>query len=137
MASVSYRLDIDGGELSAQTQWHGRRTMSRLQRRTATQARQDVPVRTGNLGRQVREGDIRSVGPWQVDGSVEDHAHYALYVHEGTRPHTIQPRTAQALRFEIGGRVVFSKLVNHPGTKARPFLLNAGLRAAAEIAATS
>ena len=36
---------------------------------------------------------------------------------EGTRPHKIVPRFASVLRFEIGGKVIFTKLVRHPGTK--------------------
>lgn len=47
---------------------------------------------------------------------------YADMVHNGTPPHTIRPRNKQALRFRIGGRIVFAKVVHHPGTKARPFL---------------
>jgi hypothetical protein len=43
-------------------------------------------------------------------------------VHDGTRPHIIRPKRAQALRFRIGGRVVFAKVVHHPGTRPRPFL---------------
>lgn len=43
-------------------------------------------------------------------------------VNDGTRPHIIRPRRAQALRFRMGGRIVFAKLVHHPGTRARPFL---------------
>jgi len=61
------------------------------------------------------------------------------YVDKGTRPHKIYPRKAKALRFQSGyatktipgvigsmaggpfGDTVFSKGVNHPGTKARNF----------------
>ena len=35
----------------------------------------------------------------------------------GSRPHTIRPVDARALRFDAGGRIVFTKLVHHPGTK--------------------
>lgn len=47
---------------------------------------------------------------------------YAQFVNDGTRPHTIRPKKAKALRFVVGGQVVYAKLVHHPGTKARPFL---------------
>jgi hypothetical protein len=43
-------------------------------------------------------------------------------VNDGTRPHVIKPVTAKALRFKVGGRTVFARLVHHPGTRARPFL---------------
>jgi len=48
---------------------------------------------------------------------------YALYVHEGTKPHTIYPVKAKALSWVApGGTRVFAKKVNHPGTKANHFL---------------
>lgn len=47
---------------------------------------------------------------------------YSGFVNDGTRPHVIRPRNAQALRFRVGGRVVFARVVHHPGTRARPFL---------------
>lgn len=46
-------------------------------------------------------------------------------VHDGTRPHTIRPRNAQVLRFVVDGRVVFARVVHHPGTRARPFIQRA------------
>lgn len=132
MARVSARIELNEAELNDQSLAYGRRRMASLQRRIANQARQDVPVRTGNLGRTVGEGQIRVTGPRSVSGSVHAKADYALYVHEGTRPHIIRPRRAQALRFQIGGRTVFAKMVRHPGTKARPFLRNAAVRIAAQ-----
>lgn len=47
---------------------------------------------------------------------------YAEYVNDGTRPHIIRPRRAQALRFVVGGQIVFARVVRHPGTRANPFL---------------
>lgn len=104
--------------------------MASLQRRIANQARADVPVRTGHLGQSIGEGPITFTGPRTVHGSVHVNADYAVYVHEGTRAHVIGPRRAKALRFQIGGRTVFAKLVRHPGTRARPFLRNAAHRVA-------
>jgi predicted nucleotide-binding protein (sugar kinase/HSP70/actin superfamily) len=37
----------------------------------------------------------------------------------GTRPHRILPRFKQALRFAVGGVIVFARYVLHPGTKAK------------------
>jgi hypothetical protein len=128
---VSYRLDLNRPELDRQSEAFGRRRMRSLQRRIANQARADVPVRTGNLGRSIGEGQVRVTGPRTVSGSVHATARYAAPVHEGSRPHVIRPRRAKALRFEIGGRTVFAKMVRHPGSRSRPFLRNAGLRVAA------
>lgn len=131
MATVRVRVELDERELNDQSRVFLRRRMASLLRRTATQARADVPVRTGNLGRTIGEGPISFTGPRTVHGSVHAKADYALYVHEGSRPHLIRPKRAQALRFQIGGRTVFAKLVRHPGTRARPFLRNAAQRIAA------
>lgn len=47
---------------------------------------------------------------------------YAQMVNDGTRPHPIRPKNAQALRFTVGGQVVYAKVVHHPGTRPNPFL---------------
>jgi hypothetical protein len=130
MATVRAHVELDERELNDQVRTFERRRMASLQRRVANQARADVPVDTGHLGQSIGEGQIRFTGPRTVEGSVHALAKYAAPVHEGSRPHLIRPRNAQALRFQIGGRTVFAKLVRHPGTKARPFLRNAGLRIA-------
>ena len=38
---------------------------------------------------------------------------------QGTRRHSIRPRRKRFLRFSAGGRIVYTKHVNHPGTKPR------------------
>lgn len=121
-------FELNGPELEKQLRGLLVARMESLQRRVANQARQDVPVKTGHLGRSIREGSVRFAGPLVVSGSVEATASYAAAVHEGSRPYVIRPRTANALRFNIGGRTVFAKMVRHPGSKARPFLRNAALR---------
>lgn len=49
----------------------------------------------------------------------------ALWHHEGTVPHRIVPRNARLLRFVSGGRVVYARGVNHPGTQPNRFLTDA------------
>lgn len=106
-----------------------------LVRRGATQARADVPVRSGNLGRTIGTDPMRPTGPFSVSGGIYAggrQAPYAIPVHEGSRPHKIVARRAPMLRFfweKIGKNVAF-RSVNHPGVKARPFLRNAAIRAA-------
>jgi hypothetical protein len=48
----------------------------------------------------------------------------ALIHHEGSKPHTIVPRRAKALAFysSRAGGMIFTKRVNHPGTKPSRFL---------------
>lgn len=51
-----------------------------------------------------------------------DHKSYSLFVHEGTKAHIITPKKAKVLAFKIGGNLVFSMEVKHPGTKPIRFL---------------
>lgn len=54
------------------------------------------------------------------------HVPYALFHHEGTKPHIIKARKAKALRFTgRDGRIVFRKQVSHPGTKPNRYLVDA------------
>lgn len=125
---VTVRIDVDPSRLASTAGPIIRRRLASITRRIANQARVDVPVLTGNLGRSIREDEIKAVAPLVVEGGVTAHADYAAAVHEGSRPHIIRPRRAQALRFEVGGRTVYARMVRHPGTKARPFLRNAAER---------
>ena len=118
--------------LTDQIQAIGRSRMASLQRRIANQARQDVPVKTGNLGRSIGEGRIGFSGPRMITGSVHAAARYAAAVHEGRRARVIVPRRAAALRFQIGGRTVFAKMVRQGPVKGRPFLRNAAQRVASQ-----
>lgn len=49
---------------------------------------------------------------------------YAIFVHEGTRPHIIRPKNKKGLANKKTG-AFFGKEVHHPGTKANPYLQNA------------
>ena len=70
-----------------------------------------------------------------VEGGIRDNGmlvswrgkrvNYAFFVHEGTRPHKIEPKKKKALRWTAGGAFKFAKKVNHPGYKGDPFLRNA------------
>lgn len=47
-------------------------------------------------------------------------------LHElGSRPHIISARPGRTLRFKQGGRVVYAKVVMHPGTRPNPYLVTA------------
>ncbi len=131
MAAVRAHIALHEGRLNDQVRDIASRRMASLQRRIATQARADVPVATGNLGRSIGEGPRAFTGPRTIRGSVHASAHYAAPVHEGRRARTIRPVRAKALRFVVGGRVVFAKVVHQGPMKGRPFLRNAGLRIAA------
>lgn len=125
MAEANYTFRVDTGALGRQVAPILARKAASITRRITAQARQNAPVRTGNLARSIEPDPIRFSGPFRVDTGVTAHANYAAAVHDGTRPHVIRPRVARALKFQMDGRTVFAKSVRHPGTRARPFLRNA------------
>lgn len=48
-------------------------------------------------------------------------AAYGPEVEYGTEPHVILPKNGEFLVFMIGGKKVFTRKVNHPGTQAQPY----------------
>ena len=56
-----------------------------------------------------------------------------MYVVEGTAPHEIRPVNASVLAFAVGGRMVFTSLVRHPGTKPNPFMERAAEDARSKV----
>ncbi len=118
-------------------------------RQTLNRARVLCPKDTGNLANSlVMTMRARRTS---VTGTVETRVKYATWVHNGTEPHKIYPKGKGALTFfwpkvgavtivPRGGRtmtglrkskkhgvvfVIGKGYVNHPGTKARPFLVDA------------
>lgn len=101
-----------------------------------------VPRKTGNLGRSIGIGRVTS-----TYAETRATASYAAFVELGTRPHTIVPRRAKALRFAVGGNatlsgrprsgssVIFTKRVRHPGTRAQPFMVPGAKRAVEQLGA--
>lgn len=88
-------------------------------RAVLARARANAPKRTGFMSRSIRaQVQKRSA-------TIISPAPYSLFVEKGTRPHVILPVRASVLAFEVGGQMVFAKKVNHPGTKAQPFLMPA------------
>ena len=89
--------------------------------RAVNRAKILAPVDTGRLRASIR-GRANRTWTLRPQFTIESNVEYAAFVNDGTRPHIIRPRTARVLRFEVGGRVVYARVVHHPGTRARPFL---------------
>lgn len=81
-----------------------------------------APVDTGRLRAAI--GPPRYSRTWTLrpQVTIDVNVDYAGFVNDGTRPHVIRPKNAQVLRFVVDGRVVFAKVVHHPGTRAHPFM---------------
>lgn len=75
---------------------------------------------TGRLSRSVHSVMPVAQTPNGVVGSVKqsgDVKYGAIHEFGGKTPaHVIEPKKADALRFTIGGKVIFAKRVNHPGS---------------------
>ncbi len=91
--------------------------------RVERRARQLVGVDTTRLIRSIRQE--RGAGFIDIVAGRPGQTGYIMPHHDGARPHIIRPRRAKALRFVIGGRVVFARKVNHPGSVGTQFLRNA------------
>lgn len=94
------------------------RAVERTRIDVQNEARRRAPVDTGRLRSSIvsrAEGGGRSLG--YVVGS---NVNYAADVEYGTAPHVIKPRYKQALYWPGAAHPVAS--VNHPGTRAQPFL---------------
>ena len=75
-------------------------------------------VVTGNL----RRGIGTNIS--QTQGEVHtSNIKYAIYVEKGTKPHIIKPKNKKMLYWKCASHPV--KLVNHPGSQAKPYLIPA------------
>jgi len=73
------------------------------------------------LQRQIAEIMLRRAGGvyWEINSEVQPSSDgaSATIVTPHSKPHLIVPKDKKALRFEIEGREIFAKYVNHPGSK--------------------
>jgi hypothetical protein len=96
------------------------RFLAKRAQRLVTLSRRQVGKKTRALEKSISYNITRdSRGLVAVVGS---NNRIALMHHNGTRPHIIVPKTAKTLRFYSRGRIVYSKMVRHPGTKPNRYL---------------
>ncbi|WP_298036082.1 HK97 gp10 family phage protein [uncultured Campylobacter sp.] len=74
----------------------------------------------GNLKKDIKVFDDRS-NDLSIGVGNSALVSYAKFVYFGTRPHVIKPKKMKALANKKSGQI-FGKSVNHPGTKANPYL---------------
>jgi hypothetical protein len=107
-----------------------------LQFETVAGAKAKVPRKTGHLGRSILPGHVS-----RQSAQVTVNANYAAAVELGTKRHTIVPKRARVLAWpsteggrrlsgrartgKAAGPMAFAAKVNHPGTKAQPYLVPA------------
>lgn len=123
MASVT----IDRSRLERMLRLPGGLVERNIRRRTERVADEARRLAPGSMSEQITTRVDRAGR--EVQGHVISNHFATQFVIKGTRPHQIRPVRAQALRFTVGGRVVYAKLVNHPGTDPNNFLAEALRRA--------
>ncbi len=117
------RIRLDRVAVRAELNRIAGRDVARVAREVETLAKLYAPVDTGRL-----RGSIQARPRVTFRGPtirVEANVNYATFVENGTDPHVIRPKNKKVLKFRVGGRVVYAKIVHHPGTKAVHFMARA------------
>ena len=86
---------------------------------TAQLIKPQVPERTGKGRRSVRRKNA------SMKRATVSAIYYVGILDKGAKAHTIEPRKASSLKFQAGGRTVFSKRVHKPATRGRRFAIRA------------
>jgi HK97 gp10 family phage protein len=107
-----------------------KRAIEKTAQRIERDAKRNALVDTDRLRSSITHKKVNDY-LWRVGTNVG----YAPHVEFGTSPHTIKPRSKQALAFVSDGQKVVVKKVKHPGTKAQPFLLPAAEKNRARLIA--
>ena len=112
------RFSVDVGKLSDKTKGNVQIVLNNTGFKIETKAKGNVPVDTGHL----RRGITTKIGDMEVIVHTSN-IKYARGVEFGTRPHLIKPKNKKALYWKGAKHPV--KSVNHPGSKAKPYLIPA------------
>ena len=85
-----------------------------------------APLKTGELILSIGSVQRGTFSRGTLSGVVSASAPHAASIEDGSKPHVIRPKKKRALRWPSGGTGAngwaFAKKVNHPGTRAQPFL---------------
>jgi len=129
---ADYKLVIDGAamaELLRSPAGPVGRMLIVRSTRVQTAAKAQAPRRTGCLQDSIVKraetfnGELAVRIQSDTTPCSPERISYSLFVHEGTAPHDIYPKSpGGVLAFEVGGVTVFATHVSHPGTKANRFL---------------
>jgi hypothetical protein len=126
--SVSTSFDLHRGRIERMLRLPGGMVWNNMERRVRRVEAEAIRRAPGGMKARIR-AQVRRTGTGDFQGVIKVDHPAAIYVLNGTRPHRIVPRTKKALRFTVGGQVVFATVVHHPGNKQNNFLKEA-LRAA-------
>lgn len=94
--------------------------ITNLAARTTALAKAQVGVDTGQLRDSI--GFTVKFGAGPVSARIGSSNRIALLHHEGTKPHIIKAKTGKSATFQIHGKIVYTKIIRHPGTKPNRYL---------------
>jgi hypothetical protein len=90
-------------------------------KKTVAQAKRQAGYRTGRLRTSIYSTHTKIPNGQMI--KIGSDVEYAYMHHQGTRPHVILPKgDHEFLRFNAGTRIVYTRMVNHPGTRPNRFL---------------
>lgn len=92
-----------------------------------TKYRAAAPYKSGDTQASVDVINF-TAGTAQLGATAVATTPQAKWTDEGTEAHTIRPRNKKLLRFRVGGRIVFAKVVHHPGNEGTRWFSNTGPR---------
>lgn len=120
--AIEYRVDINGS-LSMTVQQVARlldRNATVAINATMSQAHRiaRAPIPAGKSGIKASIGFEKALTSTKVAVIGTSHPKFK-FVEEDTKPHVIKPKDKKFLRFKIGGKVIFTKKVDHPGTRGK------------------
>jgi Bacteriophage HK97-gp10, putative tail-component len=92
------------------------RQLATLAQRVTQDAKRRCPTRTGRL----RSSISWDLTPHPLAADIGTDVEYSWFVEYGTKPHVIRSHGDYPLRDKKGN--VFGREVDHPGTRAQPFL---------------
>lgn len=88
-----------------------------------------ITHRTGTYRRSIRS-QVKAGNRVEVHAT----APYAIYLERGTAPHIIVPRRPGGyLRFTVGSKVIYTRLVHHPGTRPYNIIRDGAARAGRKL----
>lgn len=102
------------------------RHMDETTERVAEKARELAPRDTGTLANSIKVTYEANKGRGGSRWYIVADTPYAKYVGRGTGPHPIEPKNKGILKFPVkGGTIVYTRSVQHPGTKPNNFMQEA------------
>jgi hypothetical protein len=94
--------------------------LNNISRIIVSKAKLQAGSETGKLRSSIRWDYRRTaVGQSRIIGA---YVPYAYLHHEGSKPHTIVPKTNEVLSFKSKGVLVYAQEVDHPGVKPNRYL---------------